>query len=53
VEAALIGKPRTTDGIRDGLAVATDGTSPITDAIASAWYRGQVLPVHLSRLLLA
>ncbi|MDZ5699805.1 FAD binding domain-containing protein [Chelativorans sp. M5D2P16] len=53
VEAALIGKPRTADGIRDALAVATDGTSPITDAVASAWYRSQVLPVHLGRLLLA
>ena len=26
---------------------------PITDAIASAWYRAEVLPVHLGRLLLA
>lgn len=53
VEAALIGKPRAEDGISDALAVATEGTSPITDAIASAWYRSQVLPVHLGRLLLA
>ncbi len=53
VEAALAGKPRTADGIRDALTVATDGTSPITDAVASAWYRSQVLPVHLARLLLA
>ncbi|MBX9457865.1 MAG: FAD binding domain-containing protein [Rhizobium sp.] len=53
VEAALIGKPRTADGIAEALAVATDGTEPITDAIASAWYRAQVLPVHLGRLLLA
>ncbi|WEX11138.1 FAD binding domain-containing protein [Chelativorans sp. AA-79] len=53
VEAELAGKPRTADGIRDALTMATDGTSPITDAIASAWYRSQVLPVHLGRLLLA
>jgi CO/xanthine dehydrogenase FAD-binding subunit len=53
VEAALTGKPRTPDGIADALAVATEGTDPITDAIASAWYRAQVLPVHLGRLLLA
>lgn len=53
VEAALAGKPRTADGIREALAVATEGTDPITDAIASAWYRAQVLPVHLGRLLLA
>jgi CO/xanthine dehydrogenase FAD-binding subunit len=53
VEAALIGKPRTADGIAGALAIAADGTEPITDAIASAWYRSQVLPVHLGRLLLA
>lgn len=53
VEAALSGKPRTADGIADALAVATEGTDPVTDAIASAWYRAQVLPVHLGRLLLA
>ena len=35
------------------LAVALEGVSPITDAIASGWYRGEVLPVHLGRLLLA
>ncbi|RUY84932.1 xanthine dehydrogenase family protein subunit M, partial [Mesorhizobium sp. M7A.F.Ca.CA.003.01.2.1] len=35
------------------LAAAGDGTSPITDPIASAWYRAEVLPVHLGRLLLA
>ncbi|TIT44995.1 MAG: xanthine dehydrogenase family protein subunit M, partial [Mesorhizobium sp.] len=27
-------------------------TSPVTDPIASAWYRNEVLPVHLGRLLL-
>lgn len=53
VEAALAGKPRTADGIREALAVATDGMDPVTDAIASGWYRAQVLPVHLGRLLLA
>lgn len=52
-EAALIGKPRKQEGIADALAVATEGTSPVTDAIASGWYRGEVLPVHLGRLLLA
>lgn len=53
VEAALVGKPRTADGIRGALGVATERTSPVTDAIASAWYRSHVLPVHLGRLLLA
>ena len=53
VETALSGKPRTAEGIAGALAVATEGTDPVTDAIASAWYRAQVLPVHLGRLLLA
>jgi CO/xanthine dehydrogenase FAD-binding subunit len=30
----------------------SESTSPITDPIASAWYRSEVLPVHLRRLLL-
>lgn len=53
VETALSGKPRTAEGIRAAIEVAADGTDPVTDAIASAWYRAQVLPVHLRRLLLA
>lgn len=52
-EAALAGKPRTRDGIADALAAAAEGTAPADDAIASAWYRREVLPVHLGRLLLA
>jgi CO/xanthine dehydrogenase FAD-binding subunit len=51
-EQALVGRKRTVEGIAPALAVATQGTSPITDAIASAWYRAEVLPVHLGRLLL-
>ena len=34
------------------LAVAHDGTSPSDDAIASAWWRREILPIHLRRLLL-
>jgi CO/xanthine dehydrogenase FAD-binding subunit len=52
-EAALVGQRRTGDGIASALAVAADGTSPITDPVASAWYRTEVLPVHLGRLLLS
>ena len=29
-----------------------EGTNPATDAIASAWYRREVVAVHLRRLLL-
>jgi CO/xanthine dehydrogenase FAD-binding subunit len=52
-EKALLGRILTADGIAPALAAAGDGTSPITDPIASAWYRNEVLPVHLGRLLLA
>jgi CO/xanthine dehydrogenase FAD-binding subunit len=52
-EKALLGRKLATDGIAPALAVASDGTSPVTDPIASAWYRNEVLPVHLGRLLLA
>ncbi|MBB6412145.1 FAD binding domain-containing protein [Mesorhizobium sangaii] len=51
-EKALIGKSLTKDGIAPALAAGNEGTSPITDPIASAWYRNEVLPVHLGRLLL-
>ena len=32
-------------------AVCTDGLSPAEDALSSAWYRTEVAPVHLRRLL--
>lgn len=52
VERALEGKILDAAGIAPALAVAAEGTSPADDAIASAWYRREVLPVHLKRLLL-
>lgn len=52
-EKALIGRSLTKDGIAPALAAVNDGTSPATDPIASAWYRNEVLPVHLGRLLLS
>ncbi|RWM76343.1 MAG: xanthine dehydrogenase family protein subunit M [Mesorhizobium sp.] len=52
-EKALLGRILTSHGIAPALAVANDGTAPITDPLASAWYRNEVLPVHLGRLLLA
>jgi xanthine dehydrogenase small subunit len=51
-ERALEGRPLDAGGIAQALAVATDGTSPADDAIASAWWRREILPVHLRRLLL-
>jgi CO/xanthine dehydrogenase FAD-binding subunit len=52
VERALEGRTLDAAGIAPALAVATEGTAPADDAIASAWYRREVLPVHLKRLLL-
>lgn len=52
VERALDGKTLDAASIAPALAVATEGTTPADDAIASAWYRREVLPVHLKRLLL-
>ena len=37
--------------IAPALAVAADGTAPADDAIASAWWRREIVPVHLRRLL--
>ncbi|MBV9430476.1 MAG: FAD binding domain-containing protein [Hyphomicrobiales bacterium] len=51
-ERALEGRALDAAGIAPALAVAADGTSPRDDAIASAWWRREILPVHLRRLLL-
>jgi CO/xanthine dehydrogenase FAD-binding subunit len=51
-ERALEGRSLDTAGIAPALAVAADGTSPVDDAIASAWWRREILPVYLRRLLL-
>ena len=50
-EKALLGCRLTPREIAPALAAASEGIAPITDPIASAWYRAQVLPVHLGRLL--
>ena len=52
VERALEGRRLERSSVEVAAAVASDGCSPPTDAIASAWYRREVLPVHLVRLLL-
>ena len=52
VERALDGQALDEAGIAGALAVATEGCAPATDAIASEWYRREVAPVHLKRLLL-
>lgn len=52
VERALEGATLDERGIAPALAAATDGLDPPDDALASAWYRREVAPVHLKRLLL-
>jgi CO/xanthine dehydrogenase FAD-binding subunit len=51
VERALEGKTLDAAGIQAAKAAALEGTRPATDAIATEWYRREVLPVHLGRLL--
>lgn len=52
VEAALENASLEPRGIAAALAAATDGLDPPDDPIASGWYRREVAPVHLRRLLL-
>ncbi|GAB4072010.1 FAD binding domain-containing protein [Ancylobacter sonchi] len=51
-ERALIGEQLITATLDRLEPHVTEGTTPPSDAIASAWYRQAVLPVHLRRLLL-
>jgi CO/xanthine dehydrogenase FAD-binding subunit len=53
VERALEGRPLDQAVIGAARQAALEGTRPATDAIASEWYRREVLPVHLGRLLAA
>ena len=52
VERALEGRRLERAAVDAACALAAEGSSPPTDAIASAWYRREVVPVYLSRLLL-
>jgi CO/xanthine dehydrogenase FAD-binding subunit len=51
VEAAIEGQPLDKATIDAATRVATDGCAPMSDPQASDWYRLNVLPVHLARLL--
>lgn len=51
-EAALEGASLDRQGIARALECCTVGLAPQDDPIASAWYRREVAPVHLRRLLL-
>lgn len=52
VERALEGKRLDQVGVSTAIAAATEGLAPPTDPIASEWYRREIAPVHLRRLLL-
>ena len=51
VERALEGRASMRAASRRRVAVAAEGTNPATDAIASAWYRREMVAVHLRLLL--
>ena len=50
-ERALEGRALDAANIDAAVAAVTEGTSPIDDSLASAWYRREVVGVHLRRLL--
>ncbi len=50
-ERALSGAALDARGIAPALAVCCEGLSPMTDELATEWYRREVAPVHLGRLL--
>jgi xanthine dehydrogenase small subunit len=52
VERALEGRSLDAATVAAAKQAAAEGVSPATDAIASEWYRREVLPVHLGRLLM-
>jgi CO/xanthine dehydrogenase FAD-binding subunit len=50
-ERALEGRVLDAVSVAAAVAAATEGTSPVDDSLASAWYRREVIGVHLRRLL--
>lgn len=50
-EQALEGGSLDEQGVARACAVCCEGLAPADDALASAWYRREVAPVHLKRLL--
>jgi CO/xanthine dehydrogenase FAD-binding subunit len=51
-ERALEGASLDPAGVAQAVAAASEGLDPPDDPLASAWYRREVAPVHLRRLLL-
>jgi CO/xanthine dehydrogenase FAD-binding subunit len=50
-ERALEGRPLDASSIAAAASAALEGTSPADTALASAWYRREIVGVHLRRLL--
>lgn len=52
-EAALEGRALDTASIEAAAGLIAEDTAPADDAYATAWYRRQIAPIHLKRLLTA
>jgi CO/xanthine dehydrogenase FAD-binding subunit len=50
-ERALEGRTLDAANVAAAVAAAAEGISPANDSLASAWYRREVVGVHLQRLL--
>lgn len=50
-ERAIEGHPLDAANVAAAVTAVTEGTSPVDDSLASAWYRREVVGVHLRRLL--
>ena len=50
-ERALEGRPLDAPSIAAAASAAVEGTSPADNALASGWYRREIVGVHLKRLL--
>ena len=50
-ERALEGRPLDASSISAAASAAVEGTSPADNALASGWYRREIVGVHLRRLL--
>ena len=50
-ERALEGRPLDASSINAAASAAIEGTSPADNALASGWYRREIVGVHLKRLL--
>ncbi len=51
-EEALVGRALDAEAVDAAAAAAARDASPFDDAVASAWYRSRVLPVHFRRAFL-